>query len=443
MNTVVSKLRDVQSDWSQGIEALVRPDGMVHRKLFTDPAIFDKEMVNIFGGTWVFLLHESEIPNPNDFKCVNVGRRPVIVTRSIDGKIHALLNRCTHRGSAVCAEHQGNASHFQCPYHGWTFTNTGALKTVTFPDGYGPDFNKEEHNLGQFPKVDSYRGFVFCSLNSDVEPLLDWIGPAKRIFDWSIDTVPSTKCHVVRTGSMSYAGNWKLQNDNNGDMYHVPFTHRSIADMTRARHGAGKSLDHFRGDQSPMYVEYYGHGHKVIDQTPSITSVWGRARPVPGREFHEETLIAKYGKETALKYLNVTGRAGINLVMYPNLLITGAGAFNVYEPVSVDRTIVHTYVMNFDDLPDEVNTLKSRFIEDFAAFGNRDDNEIFERIQISLTTIPEMEWLDFSKGLGSDREKWLADGSIRGNISDETGIRGSYNYWKELMAREVHTQALI
>ncbi len=36
-------------------DALVRPDGMVHRTLFTDPVIFEQEMTRIFGGTWVFL----------------------------------------------------------------------------------------------------------------------------------------------------------------------------------------------------------------------------------------------------------------------------------------------------------------------------------------------------------------------------------------------------
>src|SRR5690242_15818504 len=90
-------------------DALVRPDGMVHRALFTDPAIFEQEMVKIFGGTWVFLLHETEIPHADDFKCVNIGRRPVIVTRTARGEIRALMNRCTHRGTMLCVEEQGNA----------------------------------------------------------------------------------------------------------------------------------------------------------------------------------------------------------------------------------------------------------------------------------------------------------------------------------------------
>ena len=424
-------------------DALVRPDGMVHRTLFTDPAIFDREMVRIFGGTWVFLLHETEIPLANDFKCINVGRRPVIVTRTAEGDIRALMNRCTHRGTTLCMESHGNAKRFQCAYHGWAFANTGELQTVTFAEGYGPAFDKAAHNLGRFPRVESYGGYVFGSLNPDVEPLSQWIGPAHEMIDWSRTAFTTPGARVVRSSSMVFNANWKLQNDNNGDMYHVPFTHRSVAQMTNERHGAGKALDHFRGDNSPMTVKYYGHGHKSIDQRPSIPSPWARARPVPGRETYAAALAARFEPEQTERFLNMTGRAGINLILYPNLIIAGAGSFNVYEPVAVDKTIVHSYGVVLDDAPAEVNALKSRFTEDFTGFGYRDDNEIFERIQHSLSTIPEMEWVDFSKGLGTSRESVGADGTITGAVSDETGIRGAYTYWRELMGRDVHPCVLV
>lgn len=421
---------------------LVRPDGMVHRTLFTDPAIFEREMTQVFGGTWVFLLHTSEIAQPNDFKCVTIGRRPVIVTRTAEGEIRALMNRCTHRGTTLCQEPQGNAKRFQCAYHGWNFSNTGELMTVTFAEGYGPGFDKAAHNLGRFPRIESYGGYVFGSLNPDVEPLLEWLGPARAMMDWSLDAFTTPGARVVRSSSMVFNANWKLQNDNNGDMYHVPFTHRSIAQMTSDRHGSGKALDHFRGDHTPMVVRYCGHGHKLIDQRPSISSPWERARPVPGRETYSETLEAQYGPQEALRYLNMTGRAGINLILYPNMIISGAGSFNVYEPVAVDKTIVHSYGVVLDDAPPEVDALKSRFLEDFAGFGYRDDNEIFERIQQGLSTIPEMEWVDFSKGLGTDRESVDADGAVTGAVSDETGIRGAYQYWLELMQRDVRPRVI-
>ncbi len=435
------KTAEAQSKISNLVQSkydhLVTADGMVHRSLFTDPAIFEDEMKQIFGGTWVFLLHESEIPQVNDFKCVNIGRRPLIVSRSSDGVIRGMMNRCTHRGATICPYEQGNAKRFSCPYHGWTFGNNGDLIGVTFPKGYRKGFDKAAHNLGKLPCVDSYRGYVFGSLNADVEPLEAWLGASREMIDWSVDNLATDKARVVKSGSMVFNANWKLQSDNNGDMYHVPATHKSVATMTQLRHGSGKALDHFDGDDSEMYVKYYGNGHKLIDQTPAIDSAWDRARPVPGRETYSRALEERLGEVEARKYLELTGRAGINLVLFPNMIIAGAGSFNVYEPVSVNQTIVHSYDVVLDDAPDEVNALKSRFKEDFSGFGYRDDNEIFERIQHALTTIPEMEWLDFSKGLGTDREIFEENGVVKGAVSDETGIRGTYNFWKEIMSRDV------
>ena len=84
-------------DWDD----LVQED-RVHRLIYTDPAIFEAEMTNIFGGTWVYLAHESQIPNCSDFITARLGLRPLIITRDDNGVIRALYNRCTHRGTTLC-----------------------------------------------------------------------------------------------------------------------------------------------------------------------------------------------------------------------------------------------------------------------------------------------------------------------------------------------------
>src|SRR5882672_4863181 len=99
---------------------LVHPN-RVHRAIYTDPAIFDLEMERIFGHAWVFVGHESEVKQPHDYITTQIGREPVILTRDGEGKIHVIANRCAHRGLAVCAAEHGNARHFRCPYHGWTY----------------------------------------------------------------------------------------------------------------------------------------------------------------------------------------------------------------------------------------------------------------------------------------------------------------------------------
>jgi phenylpropionate dioxygenase-like ring-hydroxylating dioxygenase large terminal subunit len=410
---------------------LVTQDWRVHRSVYTDPHIFEDEMSRIFGGTWVYLLHESEIPASDDFRTLRVGRRPVIVSRTAEGAVLALLNRCTHRGTLLCPLTSGSAARFQCAYHGWTFANTGRLIGVTYPDGYRPDLDRASLDLSRLPRVESYRGYVFGSLNPDVEPVADWLGAARPVFDWAVDSLPDIR--MLRASTMEYHGNWKLQNDNNGDMYHTSFTHKSTAVMTERRHGRGRLLDHFTSDEGPMVVRSFGNGHKMIDQRPSISSPWQRTRPIPGKERYAEQLGDRIGHEAARQQLEYIGQSGINLILYPNLHIRGNGSLSVYEPITVDRTLVHTYVALLVDGPPEVNALRMRFAEDFVNVGNRDDNEIFERTQDALTNVCEVEWVDVSRGWATDRESLEPSGARVGNIADETGIRSAYHQWQKLM----------
>src|SRR5258705_3291917 len=73
------------------LRRLVRGDS-VHRTLYTDPSIFDKEMVRVFGGTWTYVAHESQIPQRDDFFTTQLGIRPVIVTRDSGGAINSVID---------------------------------------------------------------------------------------------------------------------------------------------------------------------------------------------------------------------------------------------------------------------------------------------------------------------------------------------------------------
>ncbi|HAC33170.1 MAG TPA: benzoate 1,2-dioxygenase large subunit, partial [Gammaproteobacteria bacterium] len=82
-------------------------------------------MERIFESTWIFLCHESLIPNPNDYYSTVMGRRPVLITRSEDGSINAFINACSHRGAQLCRTERGNSKFLTCPYHGWVFDSSG------------------------------------------------------------------------------------------------------------------------------------------------------------------------------------------------------------------------------------------------------------------------------------------------------------------------------
>ena len=92
--------------------------GKIDRRIFSDPEIFDREMKLIFGRSWPFVGHESQVREPGDFFEAPMGRDHVLVVRQRDGSVKDLLNACTHQGNAVCRAEEGNVRNFMCTYHG-------------------------------------------------------------------------------------------------------------------------------------------------------------------------------------------------------------------------------------------------------------------------------------------------------------------------------------
>src|ERR1700758_1470166 len=156
----------------------------VHGSLYTDPEIFAAELERIWFRTWVYVGHVSEVPEPGDYVVKSIGPQKVIMTRDKQGEIHMVLNRCSHRGNLVCDAPRGNSNAFRCPYHGWTFSNTGKLIGFPFQSGYGGRQAKDHlPGLGRVPRIESYHGFVFGSFAGDGPTLAEHLGDAAEAFD--------------------------------------------------------------------------------------------------------------------------------------------------------------------------------------------------------------------------------------------------------------------
>src|SRR5260370_5403157 len=193
------------------IGRLVEP-GRVHRRVYTDPDIFELEMERIFGRAWLFVGHASQVPAAGDFITTELGRAPVIMVRHRDGSVHVLLNRCTHRGAKVVNERKGNAPRLTCCYHGWSFDTDGRLASVLVPEGCAADFDKERFGLARAPRVGEYRGFVFASLAAKGQSFEANIGPMKGNIDDAVDPAPpgGLALHAGMHRPV-YAGNCKLE----------------------------------------------------------------------------------------------------------------------------------------------------------------------------------------------------------------------------------------
>ena len=428
-------------------DELVQED-RVHRLIYTDPAVFEAEMTQIFGGTWVYLAHESQIPNPNDFITGKLGLRPLIITRDDEGKIRALYNRCTHRGTTLCRWDKGNSRSFQCPYHGWNFANTGKLRGVPWPDGYAEKLvRNDKYNLAQVPRVESYRGFIFGTLNMEAAPLTVHLGPIKRPLDEWLDRNPGGKVIVCEANRLKYKGNWKLAYDNSGDVYHVIFSHRSLIQTENrfADEATAKGMSYYQStpDDLPMYIQYMGNGHHFKDKRPNLEKrpggLWAIESLHPGMEHVQDKLRAKYG-ERAEEMLDLAGSEPVNINVFPNLSLLG-NHIQVFQPVAFDETDTIWYGTKIEDvdgtLGDEVltdiNALRMRTQEGFPNFGEVDDVTNFEQIQRGLAA-PEDEWIYMNRGYDiPGRIQILDDGTIKGPATDELFMREYIREWKRLM----------
>lgn len=419
-------------DWHHLVQA-----DRVHRLVYTDSGIFAREMSNVFAATWVYVAHESEIANPHDFRQAWIGTREVIVARDGKGTIQVFSNRCSHRGATVCREPRGNATGFSCPYHGWRFDNRGQLVAVPGKNAYGATFGSRDMNLGRAAQVDTYKGFIFATLNPAARPLVEHLGTARAYFDaWIDHNGGAENIRVAGAQRFHLNCNWKLVWDNAGDGYHVPFSHRSLLMMTKARYGGGDMSYFADADRTKMTSTALDNGHTVVDQRPEMhgESAWAQQRPQPGREPYEAHVAAAYG-DLARTVLDTTVGAGLNLNIFPNLALIG-NQIQVIQPVGVTATSMHWHATHRADRDDQVNAMRLRTQEDFPILGETDDAANFEECQRGLSNNPEEEWVDMSRHLETGKDVAVEDGMVRGPITTDLHMRTYYAEWKRLMQAE-------
>jgi benzoate/toluate 1,2-dioxygenase subunit alpha len=431
------------SDMRRGsIRDLVEP-GRVHRRVYTDPDVFELELEMIFGRGWLYVGHESQVPEPGDYFATELARKPIIMVRHRDGTIRVMANRCTHRGAKLVNLPKGKVTRFQCLYHGWSFDTDGALVNVPIPEGCGDHFNKECFNLSVLPRVAEYRGFVFASFARGGTSFDDHITPVKASIDDLVDRAPEGRLALdLGAHRYHYDGNWKLQVENVLDSYHVPFSHASTVSQKGvqfARREGDKAgaqvLDDNKKSTSTSwklrrsYVAGNGHGWT------SNTQLNDNERSSPAFNEYKEALIARVGASRAEEIL--TPRLH-NTLIYPNVSVMGLNIHvRVINPVAVNRTKVTVYPIRLVGAPDSMNFGNLRLLNvthSAASFVQTDDVEAFVRSQRGLTN-EGTDWVDISRGLGVE-EFDAANNANRELAVHEMAVRAQYAAWVNYMTAD-------
>lgn len=162
----------------------------------------------------------SELPRPGSYCTKTVMGRSILLTRTADGSVKAFDNVCLHRQAQV-VEGCGVAKRFSCPYHAWTYDNTGRLVTVPGREGF-PDVTPKSDGLTELPATE-FAGFLWVAMDpgSDLD-VAAHLGPlADELDSWGIGRWSPLGEKVLDSPI-----NWKLAIDTFAENYHFATVHQ-------------------------------------------------------------------------------------------------------------------------------------------------------------------------------------------------------------------------
>ena len=424
--------------------------GEVSRRIYSDEAVYRREIERIFARCWLFLGHESQIPEPGDYLTTYMGEDPVILWRDPNGRPRAFLNTCRHRGNRLCLYERGNASAFTCSYHGWTYNGEGKLTGVPYHvEAYFDELDRDRWGLIQTPRLTSYGGMVFGSWDPDARSLDEYLGDVR----WYLDAVLLVAedlggLEPVTSSRYAARGNWKIPAENfAGDHYHNPTTHGSSYKLgLRAAEFVGP-----QGRCGPFEVAI-APGHGLGGLTTGAESferdLANADRVGPEARYYVEARYAAIKKR--VKGAGSVPYSFSHANVFPNFAIWGGSAlrghgFFMFHPRGPLSTEVRQTVLFPREAP---QVIKEMAIADLgrgghfaSGFFEQDDANNFEQVTQGTTSYIARQYpFYFGMGLGHEgrwpgQEEWEVHDlpGLIGPRFSEHPQRCFYAFWAELI----------
>lgn len=404
----------------------------VSPQVFTREDVYHAEQERIFACSWLYVGHESQVPNANDYLTTFMGEEPVLLTRDEQGRVRVFLNSCRHRGMRICRRDHGNQKLFVCPYHGWSYDSAGRLRGVPqLENAYYNELQREDWGLLEVPCVESFRGLVFANFDPDAEPLADYLGDMAWYLDIVLarsqgGTVAMPGCHRWRLD-----GNWKLAAEQfGGDNYHTGALHRSMVQI-----GLGPQGD-YRGN-NPWVRDFEvkcGNGHGWINFDVDAGDV------SPAQAAHFER-IRRESRETlspAQADLVLTVQVGTVFPNWSIISFLGFTSIRTWHPRGPNAIDVWSYGLIERDAPGEVVDATRKMMGlTFSPSGifEQDDGVAWGDIATHQGGVVRSRYpFNYQMGHGHGRTMDDKPGLVH-PPSTEIGVFGLYEQWREMMGR--------
>jgi nitrite reductase/ring-hydroxylating ferredoxin subunit len=407
--------------------------GLVSRKIFVDQDVYEEELARIFGRCWLYLGHETQLPEAGDYFTTYMAEDPVVVTRDAHGEIRAFLNSCRHRGMRVCRSEAGNSSFFRCTYHGWTYSNDGKLAGVPrYRTGYREQLDRDQWGLVEVGQLRNYKGMLWATWDPEAPPFETYLGGMKLYLDLMIDRLEGGLEAVGGTQKWILDANWKLGADNFiGDMYHVPISHGStqVLGIRNAWGDDGYQINPGNGHGFGGEFGGVGEGEQAATAyTPFVKAM-------------RERLAQEHGD-----FVNKIVPIG-HLTIFPSFSALDAlrhRTFRVWHPRGPRRMELYSWCMVDKALPDELKqAVRQQYIFKQGPAGviEQEDGENWTQCTSSSVGWRARQ-LEFNYQMGMGYEQSTSEqlgGPLPGQMGgmwSEINQRGFYQRWLELMTSD-------
>ena len=182
---------------------------------YLDPRVAELERQTVFSRSWQIVARAEQVEKPGHYVTCTVAAEPLVIVRGGDGALRGFFNVCRHHAAAVMTEPAGEAAYLRCPYHAWTYSLEGDLKSA--PD-MGAVCNFDPKSMGLVPvEVAVWKQWVIAQLYRNG-------GPFNGPVDLDVD-----QFHWFERRHYALDCNWKVFVDNYLDGgYHVPHLHKGL-----------------------------------------------------------------------------------------------------------------------------------------------------------------------------------------------------------------------
>lgn len=382
----------------------------VDSQIYTDGEIFEEELERIWRRTWLLIAHESELPEPLDFRTHTIARAPIVVVRGDDRRVRAFLNVCPHRGALLLREPSGNLGkaspsgsprRITCMFHAWQFDSRGQCLSIPRRHaGYQDRLECSDVSLKELACEVGFGGFVWVNLDAGAPPLAGHIGKA---FDDLRPHLESEPLEVFHHHKAIVKTNYKLWHDTNSEFYHDYMHH----------------FNRVTSMQQPGYYERrydaFPGGHVTIS-----------SMKVAYTAYEQDDVALAESRELSFPGLETNGWKLLDL--FPGITMNLRGSalrIDTMTPIAADRVLIEFRGLGLArDTPEERELRVRDHNTIWGPFGRNLPEDLLGVVNQGLAMRP-----------GSDPLHVLHGRFEGDSIHDERGVREYYAEWSRQMGR--------